>query len=91
LRDAIALLKKAKIPVILIGMKMPPNYGAQYTQNFEKAYQEIIQAEKIPFYPFLLEGVAGVSKLNQPDGIHPNEEGHKIMSENLFKFLKAYL
>lgn len=91
LSEAIQVLKKAKIQVILVGMKMPPNYGLQYTQNFEKSYKELAQLEKIPFYPFLLEGMAGNPQFNQPDGIHPNEEGHKVIAEKLFNFLKAYL
>jgi acyl-CoA thioesterase I len=79
----ISLAKKNKIEVLLAGMKIPPNYGADYTKNFEKMFPEISESENIRLIPFLLDGVAAIPKLNQADGIHPNKDGHKIIAANV--------
>ena len=75
------------IRVVLAGMKMPPNYGEGYTRKYEKVFLELSKEYDIVFIPFLLEGVAGDPKLNLPDGIHPNERGHQIISELVYKTL----
>jgi acyl-CoA thioesterase-1 len=75
------------IRVVLAGMKMPPNYGEDYTLKYEKVFLELAKEYGIKFIPFLLEGVAGDPKLNLPDGIHPNERGHQIISELVYKTL----
>ncbi len=74
-----------KIKVMLVGMKIPPNYGKDYTDRFEAIYPRLAKKYHIPFIPFLLEGVAGQQKLNLSDGIHPNEAGHLVIATNLFK------
>ena len=73
--------------VVLAGMKMPPNYGAEYTREFEKVFYQLAKEYDIVFIPFLLEGVAGDPKLNSPDGLHPNERGHQIIAELVYKAL----
>lgn len=83
--------KKKKFKVILAGMKLPPNYGKDYAQKFEQLFIEISKEEKIPLLPFLLKGVAGEKKYNLDDGIHPNEKGHQLISQNVFSFLKDKL
>ena len=75
--------------VTLIGMKIPPNYGARYAQSFERVYPEVAAELKVALLPFLLEGVAGSPKLNLPDGIHPNREGQARVAEHVFSFLRA--
>ena len=75
------------IRVVLAGMKMPPNYGEGYTRKYEKVFLELSKEYDIVFIPFLLEGVAGDPKLNLPDGLHPNERGHHIISELVYKTL----
>ena len=87
LKKIIHKIKRMGIYVHLIGMKLPPNYGADYTVQFEQVYQKIARSEKVPFYPFLLEGVAGNIKYNQTDGIHPNEEGHQKVAEEVLSHL----
>ncbi|MCC7283136.1 MAG: arylesterase [Acetobacteraceae bacterium] len=69
------LLEREKIPVLLAGMKAPPNLGAEYGREFEQAFSRLAARPGVIFYPFFLEGVAAVPALNQPDGIHPNREG----------------
>ncbi len=83
--------KSKKIKVVLLGILMPPNYGREYTQKFENMYKEIAQKEKLPFIPFLLEGVAGEPTLNLPDGIHPNQKGHEIIGKKIAKFLEKLI
>lgn len=79
------------VRVVLLGMKMPVNYGSPYREDFEKIFSNLAKKFKLPFLPFLLEGVGGVAKLNLPDGIHPNPEGHKMMAKNVLKVLGPLL
>ncbi len=91
LTQAIDALKKEKVEVVLAGLKIPPNYGKTYTQEFEAIFPAIAKEEKLKFIPFLLEGVAGNPSLNQTDMIHPNEKGHAVMAEHLAKSLDPWL
>lgn len=91
LSHAIDMIQKSNVKVILGGLYMPPNYGKEYTSDFKNMYKRIADKKKIPLIPFVLEKVAGDPKYNQADGIHPNEAGHKIISETIFNFLKSYL
>ena len=82
---------RAKYPqakVVLAGMQIPPNMGQEYTGAFKKIYPDLAEKNNIALIPFLLEGVGGNPKLNQPDGIHPTAEGAKIVAENVWKVLK---
>lgn len=82
---------KAKYPnakIVLAGMMVPPNMGKEYSDGFKKIYPELASKNKTALYPFLLDGVGGIEKLNQADGIHPNAEGHKIIAKKLSAFLK---
>lgn len=88
LQEAIALIKKEKIPMILAGMMMPPNYGEEYRKAFKTIYSDLAKANDVMFIPFLLEGVGGDPKLNLADGIHPNEKGHTLVAEHVFKSIK---
>jgi acyl-CoA thioesterase I len=83
--------KEAQVPILLVGMKLPPNYGAEYTDRFEAMYRELATSHALPFLPFLLEGVGGESTLNQSDGIHPTAEGYQIVAENVLKSLLPIL
>lgn len=85
---------KAKYPnakIVIAGMMVPPNMGPNYTDEFKKIYPELAKKNNATLIPFLLEGVAGNEKLNQPDGIHPNAEGHKIVAQNVYDVLKPLL
>lgn len=91
LTETIAIGKKAGSMVILAGMRVPPNYGAAYQKEFDSAFAAIAAKEQVTLLPFLLEGVAGEAKYNQADGIHPNEEGHKIIAKLVAKTLAPVL
>jgi acyl-CoA thioesterase-1 len=80
--------KQPKARIALIQMEAPPNYGRAYTQNFRSIYSEVARKENIPLLPFLLDGVAGIPRLNQADGIHPNLTGERIVADNLWRGLK---
>jgi acyl-CoA thioesterase-1 len=85
---------KAKYPkakIVLAGMMVPPNMGADYSTKFQTIYPTLAKKNKASLIPFLLEGVAGSETLNLPDGIHPNPEGHKIVANTVHKVLVTLL
>jgi len=91
LEEIIKHAQASHAKVILAGMLIPPNYGPEYTESFKKMYQNLKTKYKLKSMPFLLDGVAGIKELNQKDGIHPNEKGHKRIAQNVFKFIKEDL
>jgi acyl-CoA thioesterase-1 len=92
LTATIDLAKESGIKHILVaGMKMPPNYGKDYTDGYAKLFGEVAKAEGVDLLPFLLVGVAGEHGLNQADGIHPNEAGHKIVAKTVADAVAAEL
>ena len=91
LEEIIKYAQESNAKVLLAGMLIPPNYGPKYSENFRKMYEQLKDKYKLKNMPFLLEGVAGNKELNQRDGIHPNEQGHKIIAKNVFEFIKEEL
>lgn len=91
LDEAIELLKKNNITVVLGGLYMPPNYGKKYSDEFKEMYSKLAQKHKVRLVPFILDKVAGDPKYNLTDGIHPNEEGHKLIAENVYNSIKDVL
>ncbi len=82
---------KAKYPdtqIIIAGMMVPPNMGPDYGQEFEKMFPLLAAKNNLILIPFLLKDVAGNVELNQPDGIHPNSQGHKLIADNLYPYFK---
>ncbi|MBB3699796.1 arylesterase [Flammeovirga yaeyamensis] len=85
---------KSKYPdckILLAGILPPPNMGDEYSKAFETLYPRIAKKENVKLMPFILKDVAGVKELNQEDGIHPNEEGAKILAKNIFAELQSLL
>ena len=80
--------KQPRAKLVLIQMEAPPNFGAAYTRSFRSIYTDVAKKENIPLLPFLLDGVAGIPRLNQPDGVHPNLSGERIVAGNVWKALK---
>lgn len=91
LGKAIGFAREQGMTVVLAGMKMLPNYGAEYTRRFEAVFPQLAQEHQVVFIPFLLEGVAGRNQYNLPDGIHPNAKGHQIIAQNVLHHLKPLL
>lgn len=89
-----AIIKRAKarkITVLLCGL-FPPESPVTKSQNeFAAAFRDLARENNVPYLPFLLENVGGVKNLNQADGIHPNADGEKIMTDNVYKALKPIL
>ena len=79
------------VQIILAGMEAPPNLGETYTTAFRTAFPTLAEKNRIPLIPFLLEGVGGIADLNQPDRIHPNAEGHRVVAETVWRVLKPIL
>jgi acyl-CoA thioesterase I len=77
-----------RIEVILAGMEAPPNYGRDYIVSFHKVYPALAQEYRVTLVPFLLQGVAGTERLNQPDGIHPTAPGARIVADNVWAALE---
>jgi acyl-CoA thioesterase-1 len=72
-------------------MEAPPNLGVKYTAAFSTMYQDVAKEAGVALMPFLLRGVAGVTSLNQQDGIHPNERGEQIVANNVWETLEPVL
>jgi len=81
----------ASVTVILAGMKLPPNYGAEYTKGFEAIYPALAKQYRLTLLPFFLDGVAGSASLNQADGIHPTSEGYRIIADKVLETVKPLL
>lgn len=84
----------AKYPetqIVVTGMMVPPSMGSKYATSFQAIFPKLAKENNAAFIPFLLEGVGGVANLNQGDGIHPTEEGHKILAENVWAVLQPIL
>ncbi len=82
-------LKKAKIPVLLLGMLAPRNLGPEYGKQFDPIYPDLAKQYGAQLYPFTLDGVAMDPKLNQADGMHPNPAGVKIIVAKILPYAAA--
>jgi acyl-CoA thioesterase I len=91
LEKIIQQFQQASVTVVLAGMKLPPNYGQEYTDGFEALYRGIAKQYHLTMIPFFLDGVAGSSSLNQADGIHPTGEGYRLIVEKVFPVLEPLL
>jgi acyl-CoA thioesterase-1 len=91
LRQIVRRAQAAGVRVLLLGMQIPPNYGPEYTRGFAEIYTRIAKEMNVPLVPFLLEGVGGVEKLNQADGIHPTAEGQEKVAEVVAPYLEEVL
>jgi acyl-CoA thioesterase-1 len=83
---------RAKFPdtkIILAGMQIPPNMGQEYSNEFKEIFPAVAAAKRVILIPFLLENVGGIPEMNLPDGIHPTEEGHQIVFETIWPYVKA--
>ena len=91
LAQMIRAAQGAKARVLLVGMKMPPNYGQDYTQRFERSYAELAEEFKLGQVPFLLEGVADRRDLFLPDNLHPVAAAQPLILETVWKPLAPLL
>lgn len=80
--------RAAGVKVALGGMRLPTNYGEDYRTAFAAVFPQVAQEHTVPLLPFLLEGVGGVPRLNQADGIHPTVEGQELLARSVYTFLR---
>ncbi|MEX0609357.1 MAG: arylesterase [Balneolaceae bacterium] len=86
-----ALANNPEMEIIIAGMQVPPNLGSDYAEEFRSIYPKLAEENGLTLIPFILEGVGGEEDLNQPDGIHPTEEGHKLIAEVVWNILAGVL
>jgi acyl-CoA thioesterase-1 len=79
------------VKIVIAGMMVPPNMGADYTSKFQKIFPALAKKNNAVLIPFILQDVAGNEDLNLADGIHPNTEGHKIVAGNIYKVLNSII
>jgi acyl-CoA thioesterase I len=91
LKEIIERLRAASIPIVLLGITLPPNYGPEYVRPFTAMFPELAGQFHLRYLPFLLVHVYQNANLMQPDGIHPNGEGNKIVAQDVFELIKPIL
>lgn len=91
LQKMIDLSRKAGAAVLLLGMKIPPNYGPRYANEFERLYADLARRNKLAFEPFFLDKIALADGMMQEDGIHPTAKAQPIMLETLWPRLAPLL
>ena len=91
LEEIVSRLQAAGARVLLAGMRLPPNYGGEYTKEFEAVFPAVARRAKVALMPFLLDGVAGSPRLNQADGIHPTADGQQVIADHLWPYLRPLL
>jgi len=91
LTEMIQQARQAGAPVLLLGMRIPPNYGKPYTEKFHQVYLELAKAHTIALVPFFMEGVGGNPQLTQADGIHPTAEAQSRLLANIWEVLSKLL
>jgi acyl-CoA thioesterase-1 len=93
-RNLSTIIERAQargIKVILAGMEAPPNFGESYLVSFHQVYPDLAKKYGVPLIPFLLQGVAGIERMNQRDGIHPTAEGARTVADNVWAVLRPTL
>ncbi len=91
LRQILDALKKKNLAALILGMRAPPNLGADYQAKFDGIYPKLAAEYGAALYPFYLDGVAANTDLNQADGIHPNEKGLAVIVPKVLPFAEALL
>jgi acyl-CoA thioesterase-1 len=91
LEEMIVAFQRTGATVVLAGMTLPRNYGADYVSSFEKIFTDLAKQYELPLIPFFLEGVAGDPKLTLPDFLHPNEAGYEVVAEIVLRTLEPLL
>jgi acyl-CoA thioesterase-1 len=91
LDEMIQRLRQAKVPIVLLGITLPPNYGAEYVESFTGMFPELAKKYKLTLMPFLLLHVYKTPGMMQPDGIHPSGDGNRIVAKDVFDLIRPML
>ena len=83
--------QKKGAKVLLAGMEITPNLGAEYTRDFRESFTQLAKQYKVPLIPFFLENVAARPELTRPDGVHPLADGYAIVTQTVFQYLEPML
>jgi len=83
--------RRAKARVLMVGIRIPPNYGTPYAEKFQRTFSETAKRKKLPLVPFLFEGFAEKREYFQADGIHPTAEAQPVMLDRVWKELLPLL
>ena len=86
-----AKAKNSTVKIVIAGMQIPPNLGADYAADFQRVYAELARENNAVLIPFLLDGVGGNRDLNQPDLIHPTPAGHRVIADLVWRALEPVL
>jgi acyl-CoA thioesterase-1 len=90
LDQIVSALKQSGAAVLLAGMTLPPNYGPDYIAAFQRVYTDLAAKSQVALIPFLLEGVAGTSRM-QRDGLHPTADGNRLVAATVMRHLRPML
>ncbi|MDD5036659.1 MAG: arylesterase [Methylococcaceae bacterium] len=91
LGEIMARAKRLGVKILLLGMRIPPNYGKRYNEMFESVFPALAREQGAAFVPFLMEGVGGVSRYLQADGLHPNAEAQPVLMRQVWERLEPLL
>jgi len=91
LRIMIQAIQQSKAKILLLGMRIPPNYGKRYSEAIAAIYSQLAQQYQLELVPFMLDGIAGNPTLIQADGLHPNAQAQVLILENIWPSLKKLL
>lgn len=91
LEDMIARIKQASVPLVLLGITLPPNYGPDYVKPFTAMFPELAKKYHLKFMPFLLIDAYQHPEMMQPDGIHPNGKGNEVVARDVFQLIRPLL
>ncbi|MCX4028285.1 arylesterase [Endozoicomonas sp. SM1973] len=91
LQNMIQQIKKSGSEVILMEMRIPPNYGKRYTELFQNSYSQLAKQEEIKLMPFFLKKIAGQQQYLQPDNLHPNAKAQPLLLDNIWEFINPLL
>ncbi len=91
MQEMISRLQQARIPIVLLGITLPPNYGPDYVKAFTAIFPELAKEYHLKLMPFLLLNVYQHSEMMQPDGIHPNGEGNQVVARDVFRLIQPML
>lgn len=86
-----ALAKYPEMEILIAGMQVPPNLGIEYTREFRSLYPDLAKENELKLIPLILDKVGGRDEYMQPDQIHPNVAGHKVVAETVWDYLEPYL
>lgn len=91
LQQMVSLAKQANASVLLLGVRLPANYGEEFVNAFHQVYYDVAKAESVPLVPFFLQDVALEKSLMQADGIHPNDKAQPMLLDNVWPQLRSMI